>query len=389
MGNVTLLRRYFSTSWHCIKLYISLAVTISFLITFLFLISIVSHYFFILAPTHDQENMGVLEGFAYSTKGGEKSEASIFFRNNRTHSFKENLQTIKEQEQMTDMPTFTSRGAHDKYIHLHPYRFLISESDKCTKRTPFLLLLISTTVNEHEHREAIRKTWGNEMVVPGIEVVRLFMLGLTKEGQNQAILQESRQYHDIIQQNFLDTYNNLTLKTLMGMTWVASYCSQANFVMKTDSDVFVNTEYLIQKLLQPIRPLSRGEYFTGNIMRGYQPHRIKTSKWYMPKEVYPDDNYPEFCSGTGYVFSTPVASKILEASVSIPYVHLEDIYVALCLLKEGISLTPPPRQALFNIHTIPFSPCTYNSLITSHGIHPSELLTFWQALQDKKHTCPE
>ncbi|XP_015264289.1 PREDICTED: beta-1,3-galactosyltransferase 2-like [Gekko japonicus] len=280
-----------------------------------------------------------------------------------------------------------SKRFPENYIHLYPYHFLINESDKCTKRIPFLILLIATKFSDHEHRQAIRRTWGNKKVVPGVEIIRLFMLGVNERVPNQAILRESWRYHDIIQQDFVDTYKNLTLKTLMGMKWVATYCSKASFVMKTDSDMFVNTEYLIQKLLWNVK-LPKTDYFTGSIMTGYQPHRVNTSKWYMPKEMYPEDEYPSFCSGTGYVFSTDVATRILSRSLKVPYVYLEDIYVALCLKKEGISLTPPPRKALFNIHSIPFSPCTYHSLITSHEISPSILLFFWKTLQDKKHECP-
>ncbi|XP_009081515.1 PREDICTED: beta-1,3-galactosyltransferase 2-like, partial [Acanthisitta chloris] len=75
-----------------------------------------------------------------------------------------------------------------------------------------------TRAVEIRHRNSIRKSWGNESVVPGVDVVRLFMLGIeTKDANEDLLMRESEQYHDIIQQDFLDTYNNLTLKTMMGM----------------------------------------------------------------------------------------------------------------------------------------------------------------------------
>ncbi|KAG6933767.1 beta-1,3-galactosyltransferase 2 [Chelydra serpentina] len=262
-----------------------------------------------------------------------------------------------------------------------PFRFVINERDKCNERTPFLILLIATKADEKQHREAIRKTWGNESVIPGIKVVRLFMLGVNDKEQNEALLRESSQYHDIIQQDFLDTYKNLTLKTLMGLKWVATYCGVANFVMKTDTDVFVNTEYLIQRLLKPLMPLSQ-YYFTGYLVRNAQPHRNNDSKWYVPKEVYTAERYPDFCSGTGNL-----AAKIVNASLKVKYIYLEDVYVALCLDQGGIDMVPPPYNYLFNIYKVPFSPCTYNRLITSHGIHPNEQITYWETLQNNKHMC--
>uniref|UniRef100_A0A4W3KGF0 Hexosyltransferase n=1 Tax=Callorhinchus milii TaxID=7868 RepID=A0A4W3KGF0_CALMI len=147
--------------------------------------------------------------------------------------------------------------------------------------------------------------------------------------------------------DFLDMYYNLTIKTLMGMNWVATYCPHASYVMKTDSDMFVNTEYLISKLLKPKQP-PHHSYFTGYLMRGYSLNLNKDSKWYMPLELYPNERYPVFCSATGYVFSTDLAEKIFHISVSIRRLHLEDVYVGVCLAKLRIDPVPPPNEFLLN-----------------------------------------
>ncbi|NWH69648.1 B3GT2 galactosyltransferase, partial [Piaya cayana] len=266
------------------------------------------------------------------------------------------------------------------------FKFIINEKEKCKDKTPFLILLIATKASEIQHRNSIRKSWGNEFVVPGVEVIRLFMLGVEKKHPNDALLREGKQYHDIIQQDFLDTYSNLTLKTLMGMKWVASYCSGASFVMKTDSDVFVNTRYLIEKLLRPLSPPPQN-YFTGFLMQGLKPIRKTESKWYISEKEYPGKKYPPFCSGTGYIFSGDMASKIVKVSVNVKYIHLEDVYVALCLDAMGIQIVPPPSRSLFNIHKVPFSPCRYNNIITSHHIWTNEHINYWETLQKKKDAC--
>lgn len=268
------------------------------------------------------------------------------------------------------------------------FAFIINEEEKCKARTPFLVLLISTTATELQHRNAIRKSWGSEAAVPGADVVRLFMLGRDAKGdKGDVLLRESEQYRDIIQQDFLDTYNNLTLKTLMGMSWVATYCSGTRFAMKTDSDVFVNTMHLIEKLLRPLPPLTQN-YFTGHLMTGHSPIRNKASKWYISEEEFPENRYHPFCSGTGYVFSGDLAAKIVDASLMIKFIHLEDVYVGFCLNAKGVEIAPPPHS-LFNIHKVPFSPCAYNELITSHHIEPHEHIIYWETLQEKKHTCQE
>ena len=291
-----------------------------------------------------------------------------------------------------DNASRTEEGGESGRLTSGPYPYIINEPDKCPEgeAPPFLVLLIATEARQVEARDAIRQTWGNESVTPGIGITRLFLLG-ANEGQlghlQQKMLEaESLRHHDIIQQDFLDAYNNLTVKTLMGMNWVALHCRQASYIMKTDSDMFVNTEYLIHKLLRPL--LKKRDFFTGNNMRGFAPNRNKNSKWYMSQELYPSDKYPTFCSGTGYVFSGDLAGKVYRASLSIQHLHLEDVYVGICLARLGLEPVPPPNEFLFNHWRVSYSSCKYSHLITSHGFHPSELIKYWNHLQiNKHHAC--
>ncbi|XP_060900176.1 beta-1,3-galactosyltransferase 2-like [Labrus mixtus] len=286
----------------------------------------------------------------------------------------------------------SEEGEHRGNITPGPYTYFINEPDKCTesRSSPFLVLLITTEARQVEARNAIRQTWANESVAPTLGLIRLFLLGRNNGElgllQQKMLEAESHRYHDIIQQDFRDTYNNLTIKTLMGLNWVAIYCPQASYVMKTDSDMFVNTEYLIYKLLRPeMKP--KTNFFTGNNMRNFSPNRNKNSKWYMPPELYPGERYPTFCSGTGYVFSGDLATNIYRKSLSIPRLHLEDVYVGICLAKLGIEPAPPSNAFLFNHWRVSYSSCKYSHLITSHGFHPNEILKYWNHLQSTKNNA--
>ncbi|XP_034558663.1 beta-1,3-galactosyltransferase 2-like [Notolabrus celidotus] len=286
----------------------------------------------------------------------------------------------------------SAEGENSGTINPGPFTYIINEPNKCEdgKRSTFLVMLITTEARQVEARNAIRQTWANESVAPTLGFIRLFLLGRNTGElgllQQRMLEAESRRYHDIIQQDFRDSYNNLTIKTLTGLNWVAMHCPQASYVMKTDSDMFVNTEYLIYKLLRPeIKP--KTNYFTGNNMRNFSPNRNKNSKWYMSPELYPGDRYPTFCSGTGYVFSGDLATKIYRASLSIPRLHLEDVYMGICLAKLGIEPTPPSNAFLFNHWRVSYSSCKYSHLITSHGFHPNEILKYWHHLQSTKNNA--
>ena len=85
-----------------------------------------------------------------------------------------------------------------------------------------------------------RKTWGNPNM-PGVSTRLVFLLGATGDAALQRSLEmESRRHGDLVQGDFLDTYHNLSYKATMGNLWVAEFCSQAEFVVKTDDDMYVD-----------------------------------------------------------------------------------------------------------------------------------------------------
>ena len=47
-------------------------------------------------------------------------------------------------------------------------------------------------------------------------------------------------YMSDLQGDFLDTYHNLSYKEIMGNLWISEFCEQAEFVVKTDDDQFID-----------------------------------------------------------------------------------------------------------------------------------------------------
>uniref|UniRef100_UPI00358EC090 beta-1,3-galactosyltransferase 2-like isoform X1 n=1 Tax=Myxine glutinosa TaxID=7769 RepID=UPI00358EC090 len=158
------------------------------------------------------------------------------------------------------------------------FEFTINEEKKCSREAPFLVMLVISHPSESKTRHAIRSTWGGVREVHyGKEqllgVLTLFLLGIPASMSIQAAVEtESHIHKDIVQQNFVDSYRNLTLKVLMGMQWVSRYCPRAKYVLKTDSDMFVNVDLLVTSVLQPGLP-PRMEYFAGYYMQAARPRR--------------------------------------------------------------------------------------------------------------------
>ena len=69
----------------------------------------------------------------------------------------------------------------------------------------------------------------------------MFCTGSTfDENIQRSLEEESQEYGDLVQGDFLDNYYNLSYKGIMGNLWVAEFCSQAEFLVKTDDDMFVD-----------------------------------------------------------------------------------------------------------------------------------------------------
>ncbi|XP_077118129.1 beta-1,3-galactosyltransferase 1-like [Ranitomeya variabilis] len=270
-------------------------------------------------------------------------------------------------------------------LYPFPYKFLISQPDKCKNRKPFLVLMVIVRCQDLKSRHIIRETWGNESLY-GVEVVRIFLVGLpqfaTQDGTQDFLEEESEIFGDIVQQDFMDTYNNLILKSLMGMEWLTKFCPSARYVMKTDSDSFLNVDYLIHSVLYPDLPV-RTNYFTGAIINNVKPFRNKADKWYVSKEIYANDTYPPYCTGPGYVFSADMAKKIYDVAQEIRVIPMEDVFMGICLYKLHIPPSESPKGA-FDINRLEYDHCKFRKVVIVQNYSGKELRNIWADYQNKK-----
>ena len=81
-------------------------------------------------------------------------------------------------------------------------------------RNKTLIALVTTATDHFERRMAIRQTWANTELFPGLETV--FIVGKSvNESTNAKIINESRIYGDMVQEDYMDSYLNLTTKTVI------------------------------------------------------------------------------------------------------------------------------------------------------------------------------
>ena len=167
----------------------------------------------------------------------------------------------------------------------------------CGNKNPFLLSLVITRPTNFELREKIRKTWANKTAFP--EMATVFLVGNTfNENINKALLEESQKFEDIIQEDFLDAYYNLTLKSVMLFKWSAKYCPNAKLFMKVDEDCGVFTRDLLSYLINYMsnQNLPLRNTFLCNVRTG-EPIRDPRNKYYLSYEEFKNHTFHTFCSG--------------------------------------------------------------------------------------------
>ncbi|XP_015821449.1 beta-1,3-galactosyltransferase 1 [Nothobranchius furzeri] len=285
------------------------------------------------------------------------------------HKFK-----LMETHTTTEPPT-VQPGIRYHQAYPRNYQFVMDNRDVCKSRTPFLVLMVPVAPHNVAARDAIRQTWGKESVVQGEVVLTLFMLGLSNDADAEKIKQENEQHHDLIQSSFMDTYLNLTIKTMVIMDWLATRCPTAAYAMKVDSDMFLNIDNLVMMLQKPGIP--KLNYLTGMLMWDRPVIRSKDSKWYVPEEMYPDPQYPTYTLGMGYVFSNDLPEKYVEISKVIKPFNIEDAYIGMCMKKLGLAPTSPPDPSQFKAYNSKYNRCEYSKIITYILGTSEELKNYW------------
>ncbi|GAB1608685.1 beta-1,3-galactosyltransferase 2 [Argonauta hians] len=218
-----------------------------------------------------------------------------------------------------------------KMYNPHPFYFRLDANELCSRRDPPFLLIVVPSIHDHmDIRNAIRQTWASvakDHVWPGRKVretVKLaFLLGLHQFPEREGILiAESKKYGDIIQENFIDSYYNLSIKILMALKWSSNYCPGVNYILKADEDTFVNIPMLVDILRLPETPRHS---IIGRIMPESKVYRF--GRWKVDKNTYPQKIYPPYAAGNTYIIPGSIARKLFQASKYHVYLQVEDAFI--------------------------------------------------------------
>lgn len=294
--------------------------------------------------------------------------------------------------------------------------FLLFEPRKvCGVRPIKLVVFVTSIISQRTDREVLRQTWLSEARNQTAEVCYFFLLGRpVNQSDVRTIQDENDQWNDLVVYDFTDSYKNLSIKTILGFKYVIEHCPNAEFVMKTDIDVYVNLKPVLtllmnkgtnkaqQKRSKPFSDLKleksrqtrinieenetkirSGEMF-GLLWKDTIPQRknmTKFEKWIVSFNEYPNSSYPDYFDGHAYILSMGIVKSVIKISRKIPFFKFEDVYIGLCLKELGYTLETTEGFLRLGQRVTTCSH-KFEHVFTVHNVTIDRMVQIWNT------TCP-
>lgn len=140
-------------------------------------------------------------------------------------------------------------------------------------------------------RNVIRQTWGT-LLKP------LFLIAKSDSETDRLVISEATIHNDIIVENFIDSYTNLTIKTAFAMKHFLKHFKNSSYFFKIDDDVYLNVSNLKRMLNDDSIPkdiIIRGK------TKKSKPHREKGSKFYIPYWLQKEGVFTPYHDGPAYL----------------------------------------------------------------------------------------
>lgn len=287
-------------------------------------------------------------------------------------------QTIHKSKQIED----TTKGIRTSDIY-EP-GFLLPNEEVCgiNKGQDIRLLIMITSAPSHrDARLSIRQTWGHYATRRDIVIV--FILGrTTSQSLEDSLEAENYMYNDIIRGQFIDSYNNLTLKTVSSLEWVQSYCHHVSFLLKTDDDMFIN----VPRLLSFIdKHHTDKKTIYGRLAKKWKPIRNKKSKYYVSPQQYYPSVFPQFTTGPAYLLTSDSVHDLYYKALNQTYLKLEDVFTT-GIVAQLVNVKRIHINEFLN-RRIAFNACSIRKAISIHMVKSNEQYDLWKKLLDSNTKC--
>uniref|UniRef100_A0A7N0TXJ4 Galectin domain-containing protein n=1 Tax=Kalanchoe fedtschenkoi TaxID=63787 RepID=A0A7N0TXJ4_KALFE len=220
--------------------------------------------------------------------------------------------------------------------------------------------------NHFAERMAVRKSWMQDKLIISSNVVARFFVALHANKEvNVELKKEAEFFGDIVIVPYMDNYDLVVLKTVRVVS--------ARYIMKCDDDTFVRVDAVVAEA----KKIPKGKsLYVGNINYNHKP--MRTGKWAVTYEEWPEEDYPPYANGPGYILSRDIANHIVLEfeNHKLRLFKMEDVSMGMWV--EQFNNTKPVAYR----HSLNF--CQFGCIpdyLTAHYQSPKQMICMWQKLQ--------
>ena len=149
------------------------------------------------------------------------------------------------------------------------------------------------------------------------KVKTIFLFGKENpEIENEMIQKEQSEFCDLVQMDYIDSYSNVTLDTVMALKFVSSLEKSKNleYLFIADDDTYVHVNGLLKIVQNPSQFGAKTKMIgfpiggSAAIVHYPEADKFKNNEilpivdWtYTPKYLFDEEQFPTFLSGGGYL----------------------------------------------------------------------------------------
>ncbi|XP_050223764.1 hydroxyproline O-galactosyltransferase GALT6 [Mercurialis annua] len=236
-----------------------------------------------------------------------------------------------------------------------------------------LFIGVLSAGNHFAERMAVRKSWMQHTLIKSSTVVARFFVALHgRKEVNLELKKEAEFFGDIVVVPYMDNYDLVVLKTVA----ICEYgvrTVRAKYIMKGDDDTFVRVDAVIDEARKV--PEGRSLYI-GNINYYHKP--LRSGKWAVTYEEWPEEDYPPYANGPGYILSSDIARFIVSEFErhKLRLFKMEDVSMGMWV--EQFNSSKPVEYS----HSLKF--CQFGCIegyFTAHYQSPRQMICLWDKLQ--------
>ncbi|XP_060196198.1 hydroxyproline O-galactosyltransferase GALT6-like [Lycium barbarum] len=237
-----------------------------------------------------------------------------------------------------------------------------------------LFIGVLSAGNHFAERMAIRRSWMQHQLIKSSNVVARFFVALhARKDINVELKKEAEFFGDIVIVPFMDNYDLVVLKTV-AICEYGVHVAFAKNIMKCDDDTFVRVDAVIKEINKI--PENRSLY-VGNINYYHKP--LRNGKWAVTYEEWPEEEYPPYANGPGYIISSAIANFIVSEfdRHKLKLFKMEDVSMGMWVEKFNSSSRPVQY-----VHSLKFSQAgCVDDYYTAHYQSPRQMICMWNKLQ--------